>query len=188
MAPMIRGAHVAPNPAMSKPLSVDPVDPVDAVAAAHATDAARRVKLLARWLDEAVRVPGTNTRVGLDALIGLLPVGGDLAGALLAGSALFIAARAGAPSSVLVRMAGNIAIDALGGTIPLLGDLFDVTWRANSRNARLLEAWADSPAGTQRASTGLIVGLVVVLVLIIAGSVMIALALFRALISLFQMH
>lgn len=153
---------------------------------AVAVDAARRVRTLARVLDEAIRIPGTSRRVGLDALIGLLPVGGDFAGALLAGSGLVIAARAGAPSSVLVRMAGNVAIDALVGVVPLLGDLFDVAWRANSRNAELLEAWAGKPAETRRASAGVVIALGIALVLVVAGAVALSVGLFRVLVALVQ--
>ena len=141
---------------------------------------------MARILDDAIRIPGTNQRIGLDALIGLLPVGGDLAGALLAGSAILFAQRAGAPTSVLVRMAGNVAIDALVGSVPLLGDVFDVAFRAKSRNATLLEEWLGTPVKAERASKAVVIGLVLLLLLIIAGAVALSLALFRLLANLLQ--
>ena len=141
---------------------------------------------MARILDEAIRIPGTNLRIGVDALIGLLPVGGDLAGALLAGSAILFAQRAGAPTSVLVRMAGNVAIDALVGSVPLLGDVFDVAFRANSRNAKLLEDWLGTPVKAERASKGVVIGLGLLLLLIIAGAVAISIALVRLLANLLQ--
>ena len=159
---------------------------MNAPAPIDSRDAVRRVRSLARLLDEAVRIPGTNVRVGLDALIGLLPVGGDLAGALLAGSAILIAQRAGAPASVLVRMAGNVAIDALVGSVPLLGDVFDVAFRANSRNARLLEEWFGTPVKTERASKGVVAGLVLALLLTIAGAVALSFVLFRLFMRLIQ--
>lgn len=141
----------------------------------------RRVRALARLLDEAVRIPGTNIRVGLDALIGLLPGGGDLVGALLSGSALLIAHRAGAPASVLGRMVANVALDALIGVVPVLGDLFDVAWKANSRNATLLEEWIARPTEARRASRGVVAGLVVLLVLVVAGAIALSVLVFRAL-------
>lgn len=107
---------------------------------------------LTHWLDSAVRIPGTRITVGLDALLGLIPGGGDLAGAALSAYLVTLAARAGAPASVLARMLGNVVIDAAVGTIPVLGDLFDVGWKANSRNLRLLEAQVDTPEPTARAS------------------------------------
>lgn len=139
---------------------------------------------MARVLDEAITIPGTNVRIGLDALIGLLPVGGDLAGALLAGSALLVAARAGAPASVLTRMAGNIVVDALVGSVPVLGDLFDVAFRATSRNAKVLEEWMGEPVKTERASKAVIAGLVVLVLLAIAGGVALSVLLVRALVNL----
>lgn len=75
-----------------------------------------------------------------------------LAGAALSAYLVTLAARAGAPASVLARMLGNVIIDAAVGTIPVLGDLFDVGWKANSRNLRLLEAQVDTPEPTARAS------------------------------------
>lgn len=147
-------------------------------------DAVRRVRTLARILDEAVRIPGTGIRVGLDALLGLLPVGGDLAGALLSGSAILIAARAGAPTTVLTRMVINVAIDAIVGSVPVLGDLFDVGWRANSKNAQLLESWMGQPEATTRASKGVVAAILIALLLLVAGGVAVSVLLFKALLGL----
>jgi hypothetical protein len=93
-------------------------------------------------LDQAVRVPGTRWRVGLDPIIGLLPGGGDALGALLSAGVVLAAARHGVPRIVLARMVFNIGVDALIGAVPLAGDLFDFAWKANTRNLRLLEAHA----------------------------------------------
>jgi hypothetical protein len=103
-------------------------------------------------LDEAVRVPGTNLRFGLDGIVGLVPGAGDLLGSALGLYALAAAGAAGAPRSVIARMAGNLAVDALGGAVPLLGDVFDFIFKAHRRNARLLEVWAAAPERTERAS------------------------------------
>jgi len=91
-------------------------------------------------MDDLVRIPGTRRGLGLDALIGLIPGVGDLAGSGLSAAIMFEAARAHVPVPVLARMAWNLLLDALLGLVPLAGDLVDVAHRANLRNFRLLEA------------------------------------------------
>lgn len=93
---------------------------------------------LARLLDSQFGIPGTKFRFGLDAILGLLPGIGDGASAVLS---LYIVAQAGAkgaPLPLILRMLWNILIDTLIGSIPLVGDLFDVAYQANNRNVRLL--------------------------------------------------
>jgi hypothetical protein len=124
---------------------------------------------LARAMDSAVRIPGTNVRVGLDALIGLVPGVGDLAGTAIAGYIVLAGVRAGAPASVVTRMLLNVAIDAVGGAVPILGDLFDVGWRANTRNVALLDAHLARPGATRTSSRGLVVGVLAVLALLLVG-------------------
>lgn len=119
---------------------------------------AARVRRLARLLDTAVRVPGTNVRFGLDAALGLVPGVGDLAGAALSGYIVLAAVRLGAPAPVLVRMLLNVGVDTVAGSVPLLGDLFDVGWRANVRNAELLERHLASPAASRAASRWVVGG------------------------------
>lgn len=97
-----------------------------------------RLETLATLMDAALVIPGTNVRIGFDALIGLVPGVGDLISAAVSGFIIVEARRLGAPRWLLARMAGNVAIDAVGGTIPLVGDLFDVAFRANLKNVRLL--------------------------------------------------
>lgn len=94
---------------------------------------------ITRWLETALRIPGTQIRFGADALLGLIPGVGDAAGALLSGWLIVKAARQQAPASLLGQMLGNVLVDALVGVVPLLGDLFDIGFRANTRNLRLLE-------------------------------------------------
>lgn len=108
--------------------------------------AMRRVDKLARLLDTAVVLPGVKRGIGLDAVLGLVPVVGDVAGAALAGWIVLEAWRLGAPVRVLTRMAMNIAIDTGLGAVPIAGDVFDVVWAANRRNADLLRAWLDERA------------------------------------------
>jgi hypothetical protein len=141
---------------------------------------------LARVLDEAIRIPGTNIRVGLDALLGLLPGGGDVAGGLFSGLIILQAARSGAPTPVLGRMLANVALDVVLGAIPLIGDVFDVAWRANTRNVRLLEAWRAQPASTKRASALTVTGILIALFLLVGLAVWGSIVVFGALLDLLR--
>jgi hypothetical protein len=104
----------------------------------------KRIRLLSRLLDEQFRIPGTTYRVGLDGLLGLIPGVGDAAGALLSAYIVYEAIRLGAPSTVLLRMIANIGIDTVGGAIPVVGDIFDMAWKTNKKNAALLHAYLAS--------------------------------------------
>ena len=101
-----------------------------------------RLRRLARLLDGAVRLPLVG-RVGLDALLGLLPVVGDVAGAVASAAIVVEAARMGAPRALVLRMLGNLAIDLAAGVVPVSGDHADVRRRTNERNVALLEAWIE---------------------------------------------
>lgn len=104
----------------------------------------KRIRLLSRLLDEQFRIPGTTYRVGLDGLLGLIPGVGDAAGALLSTYIVYEAIRLGVPSTVLLRMLANIGIDTVGGAIPVVGDIFDMAWKTNKKNAALLHAYLAS--------------------------------------------
>ena len=142
------------------------------------------VRALTRLLDEAIRIPGTNIRFGLDALLGLIPGLGDVSGGLMGAYALVAAARLGAPPSVIARMLLNIGIDTVVGAVPVLGDLFDVGWKANSRNLALLERYADRPQATRSSSRAMVAGALVLLLALIAGGIWLAVAVVRALVGL----
>jgi Domain of unknown function (DUF4112) len=104
-------------------------------------DRIARIDALATLLDTAFILPGINVRFGFDALIGLVPGIGD---AITTAMSLYIvheARQLGAPRHLIVRMLGNVLIDGLVGAVPLVGDAFDVLWRANRRNVRLLQDW-----------------------------------------------
>jgi hypothetical protein len=103
-----------------------------------------RVRILSFILDEYFRIPGTKYRIGLDGVLGLLPGIGDTLGMLLSAYILFEATRLGVPRPTRLRMAANIALDTLVGAIPLLGDVFDVAWKANKKNIALLNAYLAS--------------------------------------------
>ena len=130
-----------------------------------------RFRALAELLDARFRVPGTPIRCGWDALLGLLPGVGDVAGGVAGAYGLYAGYALGAPAPVLLRMTLNLGVDLLIGTLPLLGDLFDVGWRGNLRNVALLERWLAEPGRTARRSTGLVVGLLLLLLGMVAGVV-----------------
>jgi hypothetical protein len=96
-------------------------------------------------LDEAFRLPGTQFRFGLDGIIGLVPGLGDVLAGVLSLAIPFAAWVRGVPYVTLVRMAANLGIGVLVGSIPLLGDLFDIVWKANRRNYRLLQRSLATP-------------------------------------------
>lgn len=133
-----------------------------------------RLRALAHLLDDSIRVPGTQMRFGVDALIGLIPGFGDAAGAAISAYLLLEAGRLGVPRPTLLRMAGNVALEAVVGTVPLLGDLFDAGWKANLRNLRLMEAHLADPRGTERASRGWVGGVVAVVVLLLVAAAVLA--------------
>jgi uncharacterized protein DUF4112 len=140
-----------------------------------------RLRALARLMDEAVRVPGTNVRLGLDALIGLIPGLGDISGGITTSYFILAAQKLGAPNSVLARMVWNVLVDVVFGSIPFLGDVFDVAYKANVRNVRLLERYAASPQKTKRASRAFVVLLLFVVALIVAGGLFVTFLLVRTL-------
>ncbi len=96
------------------------------------------VESMAKWMDSKFTIPGTNFKFGLDALIGLIPGAGDFATLFVSGYMISILARNGASGFVVARMALNIVLDALLGSIPILGDIFDVAFKANIRNMNLM--------------------------------------------------
>lgn len=105
-----------------------------------------RLDAIARLLDAAVRVPGTNFRVGADALLNIVPGVGTLVAKGLASYLVLEARRHGAPTSTLMRMAGNVAIDLAISAIPVVGWFGDAFFRANQRNIALLRAHIERKA------------------------------------------
>jgi Domain of unknown function (DUF4112) len=101
--------------------------------------------------DRAFGIPGTKWRVGLESLMGLLPVGGDVVGLGISIYILWHVVQFDLPKSMLLRMVFNIAIDALVGSVPLFGDLFDITWKANTKNVNLLESHLQQPHQSRKA-------------------------------------
>lgn len=126
--------------------------------------ARERLKALAWLLDSSIRLPG-GFRIGVDAILGLVPFLGDLLGVLLSGYIVVQAARLRAPLIILLRMMLNVAVEGLIGLIPVAGDIFDASWKANQRNVRLLEGYLDQPSNTAATSRRLFVMLTLLCVL-----------------------
>jgi len=111
--------------------------------------AVRRMRTVAYVLDESVPIPGTGRTVGLDPLLGAVPVVGDAVSGAISLYVVLEAARLGVSYGTLLRMIGNVAVDVGGGAVPVVGDLFDAAWKANRRNLRLvLDDLTDDEATT----------------------------------------
>jgi hypothetical protein len=167
---------------MAEPMSPPrpSIDERDAATAASGASLAR-VRTVSQLLDNALRVPGTNIRVGLDPLVGLIPGFGDLLGGLASAYIILEAARAGAPTSILLRMLGNVGIDTALGALPVAGDVFDVAWKSNARNVRLLERHLEAPRETRSASIALGLLVVVATVLLAVAGVALTFLIIRRL-------
>lgn len=139
-------------------------------------------RALADVMDRSFRIPGTSLRFGLDPLMGLFPVGGDVVGALVSGYILYIAWRNGAPGTLIGRMLVNVLVDTAVGAVPVLGDLFDAGWQANARNVGLLERWLGREGPGRHGSPAIMVAVVVALVVMLAAVVLGVWALYRVLI------
>lgn len=127
---------------------------------------------LAEWLDSRFTIPGTNIRFGLDPIISLIPGAGDWIAGMISTYFILLGVRADLAPSVLIRMGYNILLDVVIGAIPLLGDLFDVGWKANTRNAELLEEYRQDAATTERHSRWLLwtiaIGLIMLIIILLA--------------------
>jgi len=123
----------------------DAVVTVDPDRPAPATDL-QRLRDLSHLLDDSIRVPGTEFRVGVEPLIGLLPVVGDGFGLAVSTYVFAVAVRAGVPRATLGRIAFVLWLDAVVGSVPLVGDLFDAYWKANLRSTALIDARLADPA------------------------------------------
>jgi hypothetical protein len=108
-------------------------------------DALARITLLAKLMDNAFVIPGLNRRVGLDSVIGLVPGVGDAISAAIASYIIWEARQLGLPRWKIARMVGNVAVDTALGAIPLAGDVFDIFFKANERNMRIIHEHLGTP-------------------------------------------
>jgi hypothetical protein len=147
--------------------------------AADATSARlAHLQELSRLFDSSIRVPGTDYRIGLDPILGLLPVLGDVPGATVSAYIVAEAAAMGVPRETLARMGVNLVVDATVGSLPVVGDLFDAVWKANDRNVALLEARVDDPdadTADRRFLLALTAGLLGCLLAVGAGTTLVVL-------------
>lgn len=119
--------------------AVPPVAKASARSPAEIELSILRLDGLARVMDSAIQIPGTNIRMGLDAFLGLLPGIGDAIAAAISSYLIWEAKQMGVSKLVLARMAGNVAIDTVIGAVPFAGDIFDVAYKANLKNVALLK-------------------------------------------------
>jgi uncharacterized protein DUF4112 len=110
-----------------------------------------RLEGLARLMDSAFVLPGTNIRLGLDGIIGLIPVAGDVIAGLVSSYLIWEARQLGAPKWLIARMMANTFLDTTVGAIPVIGDAFDILFRANMKNMALLRRYMDKKGLTRPA-------------------------------------
>ncbi|KAB1198106.1 MULTISPECIES: DUF4112 domain-containing protein [Haloferax] len=141
-------------------------------------DTLDRLRTVSYYLDNAIAIPGTNYRIGLDPILGLVPGIGDTTASAMSAYILVEAAMLGVPRATLARMFGNVLLDTVFGSIPLVGDVFDAAWKANTRNVRLLEErYGDfSGEGVEADRRVILVAVAVITVLLVALGVGITLA------------
>ena len=125
--------------------------------------AERRIGRVTKVLDELFEIPGTSFKVGLDPIIGLIPIAGDAVAALVGGWVILEAARFGIPRIVLARMVLNLSVDLAIGLIPLIGDITDFIFTSNTRNLDLFRRHALDPEASTRGQQALFIGLVLLL-------------------------
>ena len=118
----------------------------------------RRIEAMEVLLERAFAVPGTNRRIGLDAMIGLVPVVGDIVAAAMGAWLLWEGRNLGMSKFHLARMTGNLAFDTAIGAVPLLGDAFDFLFRSNTRNLRIVKRWLDKHHPETRTIEGEVIG------------------------------
>jgi hypothetical protein len=143
-----------------------------------------QVKRYARLMDASIPVPGTKLTFGIDAVIGLVPGFGDAVGMGFSTYIIWQAFRVGASKRLLTRMLYNVSVDGILGAIPLLGDWHDLVWKANIKNAQLLERQVLAPEKTARASGWFLLAIVGTLMAIGIAAMVLAVWTFRRLIGL----
>lgn len=142
----------------------------------------QQMERLARLMDSAIRLPG-GFRIGLDGIIGLVPGIGDAIGLVISSYLIGKAARMGASRHVLLRMTGNVVLETLVGSVPLVGDIFDFAFRANNRNMRLLQRHQSDASATEQRSRWWFYAVVALLVL---GGLLLLMLIWRLLTALLQ--
>ena len=131
-----------------------------------------RLKRLSERLDETFTVPGTDYKIGIESIIGVIPLVGDLIGGVISTYIMYSGIKIGASPRIIAQMAANIAIDFAIGSIPIIGDLFDFVWKANKKNVKLIEEVSVLNEETNKINyliiATLIVGLIAIMLIILA--------------------
>ena len=131
-----------------------------------------RLKRLSERLDETFTVPGTDYKIGIESIIGAIPLVGDLIGGIISTYIMYSGIKIGASPRIIAQMAANIAVDFAIGSIPIVGDLFDFVWKANKKNVKLIEEVGVLNEETNKINylivAALIVGLVAIMLAILA--------------------
>jgi len=143
------------------------------------------VEFLAWLLDNSIPVPGTGRRFGIDAVVGFVPVVGDLFGGLMSLIVVWRGSRMGLPRIVVVRMLANAAVDLLVGAIPILGDAFDLWFKVNERNLRLIRRHLESPDASTRSDWLVVLAFVAIIVALVVFIGWLLVALVSAIAGLF---
>jgi hypothetical protein len=172
-------AHGIGDHHLASSLAMTTIRPTDS-----AVERLRRLRSLAWLLDNSIPLPG-GWRIGLDALIGLVPGIGDAIGAVLSAFIINEARVLGAPRSVLVRMAINVLIETVIGAIPFAGDLFDAAYKANAKNVALLERYQLDPTGSRRSSRAFVFFFSLALILFVLAMIALPVLIVVALVQLF---
>ncbi|MBW4621775.1 MAG: DUF4112 domain-containing protein [Cyanosarcina radialis HA8281-LM2] len=148
-----------------------------------ATARLNRLRMLTYLLDNSIPISGTSYRIGIDPLIGFIPGVGDFLGMSFSGYLVLEAALMGLPKVTLIRMAANILLETLVGTVPFVGDWFDFAWKANVKNMALLEAHLTSGRASKRADWWFITLLLGVLFLVAIAVAAISISIFKFLLD-----
>ncbi|XWK90759.1 MAG: DUF4112 domain-containing protein [Phormidium sp.] len=128
----------------------------------------KRLRRISHVLDNAIAIPGTKFRFGIDPILGLIPGGGDTISAFFSAYIIWEAAMLGLPKETLMRMFSNILFDTFAGSVPVVGDLFDVAWKANAKNVALLEEHLKLPESNEKADKLFLFFLLIGLILFVA--------------------
>jgi hypothetical protein len=166
---------------MQRPVDITGASPI---AQPNVHERLRRLQALAWLLDNSIPLPG-GFRIGVDALLGLIPGIGDAMGALISAYIVNEARSMGASRSVLLRMMGNVLIETAIGSIPFAGDVFDAAFKANARNLALLQAHQFDPVRSRRNSRFVVAAFAVLIaffaLFVVAVPVLLVVALVKAL-------
>jgi hypothetical protein len=165
---MTDGPPKAPEARIDAILPPDGTGPAPSGQDGH--DAAEASRIVAHWMDEFIRLPGTNIRLGFDPLLGLIPVAGGLLSTCISLIVVAEGARLRLPAAVLGRMGLNILINEILDSIPVAGDFLSVFFRSNSRNLALIHRWKSGEhKKVRRGSRFMLIGLMVLLVALIGA-------------------